>query len=275
MWGETLSEREARAMERVLPELSSVTWAKPLVDRIERDGGLCSDNMPLLFEARFAHALLNQGPAPEYEFRAGVGDTVIDFRVPGNADWLFELTSIRPSEAVKRATVEDGPFVSRFLSSPNVGNTADENKESEEGEMLLAQQKIGAKVFDGVGATKFPEPDGRIHVILVDMRAYLNGGDPWDYAQIAYGPNRMPRELVHCWLHDGQWQPIRGLYEPECLGKAAPFVQQRIHFLAFVAEKTYEPNEILEKLLLLPNPNLLSDSDLKLVAAECPIKVGV
>ncbi|REE17740.1 DNA-binding GntR family transcriptional regulator [Paraburkholderia sp. BL27I4N3] len=274
MWGEALSEREARAMERVLSELSSVPWSRPLVERIDRDGGLVSDNMPLLFEARFAHALHMQGLTPEYEFRAGVRDTVIDFRVPGKTDWLFELTSIRPSEAVKRATVEDGPFVSQFLRSPNSENTAEENKESEEGEMLLAQQKIGAKVFDGHQVIKFPVPDGRIHVILVDMRAYLNGGDAWDYSQIAYGPNRVPRELVHCWLHKGQWQPIRGLYEPECLGGAAPHLQQRIHFLAFVAEKTYEPNEILEKILLLPNPMLLNDSDLGAVSGKCPVKVG-
>lgn len=138
MWGQTLSEREGRVMERVLSELSSAPWARPLVERIDRDGGLVSDNMPLLFEARIAHALHMQGLTPEYEFRAGIGDSVIDFCVSGSKDWLFELTSIRPSEAVKRATVEDGPFVSKFLRSPNAENTSPENEESEEGEMLLA-----------------------------------------------------------------------------------------------------------------------------------------
>jgi hypothetical protein len=130
MWAQTLSEREGRAMERVLSDLASVQWAMPLVERIARDGGLVSENMPLLFEARFAHALHMQGLTPEYEFRAGIGDTVIDFRVPGNTDWLFELTSIRPSEAVKRATVEDGPFVSQFLRSPTTGNSSKEKKKA-------------------------------------------------------------------------------------------------------------------------------------------------
>jgi hypothetical protein len=157
MWGETLSEREGEAMQKVLPELNEVQWAKPLTERIDRDGGLKSENMPLLFEARFAHGLYLQGLTPEYEYRGGVGDTVIDFRVPGNPDWLFELTSIRPSEAVKRATLDRGPFISRFLQSPRMANNAGQNEESEEGELLLAQQKIGEKVFNGDQVVKFPE----------------------------------------------------------------------------------------------------------------------
>ncbi|MCZ2903313.1 hypothetical protein [Burkholderia thailandensis] len=274
MWGERLSEREGQAMQQVLPELLAVAWAKPLAERIDRDGGLNTDNMPLLFEARFAHALLQQGLTPEYEYRGGVGDTVVDFRVPGNPDWLFELTSIRPSEAVNRATIESGPFISRFLQSPSMENDGRENEQSEEGEMLLALQKIGEKVYDGNQAVKFPEPDGRIHVIVVDMRAFLNGGDHWDYRQIAYGPDGVPQELVHCWLHKGQWHPIRGLFEPECPSRAARYIQQRIHFLAFVAEESYELGEILKRILLLPNPGLLSDNDVKAVAARCPVKFG-
>jgi hypothetical protein len=274
MWGETLSEREGEAMQKVLPELNEVQWAKPLTERIDRDGGLKSENMPLLFEARFAHGLYLQGLTPEYEYRGGVGDTVIDFRVPGNPDWLFELTSIRPSEAVKRATLDRGPFISRFLQSPRMANNAGQNEESEEGELLLAQQKIGEKVFNGDQVVKFPEPDGRIHIVVVDMRAFLDGGDQWDYRQIAYGPNGVPQELVHCWLHKGQWQPIRGLFEPECPGRAAPYVRQRIHFLAFVAEKTYEPGEIFKQIPLLPNPALLSNDDVKALAPQCPVKYG-
>lgn len=274
MSGETLSEREGQAMQQVLPELLTVPWAKSLAERIDRDGGLRTENMPLLFEARFAHALHLQGLTPDYEYRAGVGETVIDFRVPGSSDWLFELTSIRPSEAVKRATVENGLFFSRFLQSPSMGNNARANEESEEGEILLAQQKIGEKVFDGQQVVKFPVPNGRIHVIVVDMRAFLNGGDHWDYRQIAYGPSGVPQELVHCWLHKGQWQPIRGVFEPECPSRAAPHLQQSIHFLAFVAEVTYEPGEILERILLLPNPKLLSNTDVEAVAAQCPVKFG-
>ncbi|MCY0857547.1 hypothetical protein [Cupriavidus sp. D39] len=261
-------------MQRVLPELLAVPWSRPLAERIERDGGLTNENMPLLFEARFAHALHSQGLTPEYEYRAGVGDTVIDFRVPGNVDWLFELTSIRPSEALRRATVEDGPFISRLLQSPSMANNAKENEESEEGEMLLVQQKIGEKVFDGKQVVKFPVPGGPIQVIVVDMRAFLDGGDHWDYTQIAYGPRGMPQELVHCWLHKGQWQPIHGLFEPECTGRAAPYIQQRIHFLAFVAETSYDSGDIFRQIRLLPNPTLLSKDDVKTLAAQCPVKFG-
>lgn len=278
MWGDTLSENEGRVMERVLPDLLAVPWARPLAERIQREGGLTTANMPLLFEARFAHALLGQGLTPDYEYRAGVGETIVDFRVPAKPDWLFELTSLRPSNAVQRATVEKGPFISRWLMSPTLKNAAKQNEESEEGEMLLAQQKIGEKVFDGTRPVKFPEPrpDGAIHVVMVDVRAFLNGGDYWDYMQMAYGPFcGMPQELVHCWLHKGQWQPIRGLFEQECLGRAAPYVQKRVHFLAFVAETSYEPGNIVRQTLLLPNPGLLSNDQVRVMATRCPIRFGL
>ncbi|CBJ39345.1 protein of unknown function [Ralstonia solanacearum CMR15] len=278
MFGETLSEREGKAMEAVLPDLLAVPWARPLAERIEREGGISTANMSLLFEARFANALRLQGLTPEYEYHAGVGDTVIDFRVPGNPDWLFELTSVRQSEAVNRATVVDGPFVSRMLMSPNLANGAKDNEESEEGEMLLVQQKIGEKVFDGKQVVKFPEPSGPIQVIVVDMRAFLGGGDYWDYRQIAYGPSGIPQELqelVHCWLHKEQWRPIRGLFEADCVCRAAPYIQQRIHFLAFVAEASYEPGDIFQHIRLLPNPELVSDDDVKTLATQCPVKFGI
>ena len=64
----------------------------------------------------------------------------------------------------------------------------EERRQSEEGESLLAIQKIGEKVHDGKAAIKFPVlvPD-QYHVVIVDMRGHLGGGDIEDWKQIAYG----------------------------------------------------------------------------------------
>jgi hypothetical protein len=52
-----------------------------------------------------------------------------------------------------------------------------ERQQSEEGESLLAVQKIGAKVHDGRALAKFPIPEvGRYHVVIVDMRGHLEAG---------------------------------------------------------------------------------------------------
>src|SRR5947207_532469 len=94
-----LSRREHAYMERVLGELAKVPWANALVKAIEQGGGIATANAPLLFEARFAFALLQQRIAATYEFNAGVGATTVDFLVPGTPEWLIELVSIQPSAA--------------------------------------------------------------------------------------------------------------------------------------------------------------------------------
>jgi hypothetical protein len=61
----------------------------------------------LLFEARFAHELYRCGITPKYKYRAGVGDSTIDFAIMSERDlWLIEMVIAEETKAVARATYE-------------------------------------------------------------------------------------------------------------------------------------------------------------------------
>ena len=110
----TLSEREAKATQLALDILGGVPWAAPLATRVAEGGGLSTENMPLLFEARFALALHDCGIVPKYEYAAGVGATTVDFQF---GQWLVELYSLDESDALKAATWEEGSSFGRVLMS--------------------------------------------------------------------------------------------------------------------------------------------------------------
>jgi len=254
MWSDILSQAELTYTERVIRALRSVGWATPLIRRFEEAGGPSVATMPLMFEIRFAYELHRAAAVAEYEYPAGVGDSSIDFRIRSSPEWLVELVSVRESEGLRRATHESGPFRTKLLSS-----RAADPAQSEEAEMIAALQRIAQKVYVDGAPTKFPEPNGRIHAILADMRGYLGeGGDEYDYQQMANGSRAIPASegwRIHYWNDE----PIRGLFERVDSHplRAAPFAQARIHMLGFVAESEFEEGEITSKAFFQPNPNLL------------------
>lgn len=259
-----LTLEEGHYTTQVLQELSSCQWTTLLLRRINEQGGVIAKNKPLLFEARFAYELVQRHVNATYEFNAGVGESTVDFRISGAKEWLIELFSIRESEGVKAATRRDGDLSHFSLSTTNLlSDSRKVQKQSEEAEMITAQQKIGEKVLSGGDVIKFPPPTNAIQAILIDMRGYLaSGGDVIDYRQIAYGPaGILPdcSELVHFW--DGK--PIRGLFEQveNHPLRASSVMQERIHFLGFVVEEDYRPNEMAEKTYWVPNPHLLSNQE--------------
>lgn len=255
-----LSEKEGIYTARVLKELQTVGWASLLLRRIDEQGGIIAVNQSLLFEARFAYELFRRGKQVQYEYAAGVGASTVEFRTSNSKDWLIELVSVRESDGVRLATNTSDRSFSMRLSSINLKKTTrDEQKQSEEAEMITAQHKIGEKVLARGQPTKFPRPSGAIHAILVDMRGYIaKGGDKIDYRQIAYGPDGVPsdrRELIHYWEN----KPIRGLFEKidEHPAKAAALLQERIHLLGFIVETEFREMEIADKAYWLPNPHLV------------------
>jgi hypothetical protein len=117
MWSDTLTSSEAEFTERAIASLKDVAWARPVLERLQKSGGLKSENMPLMFEVRFAYELHRAGKMAAYEYSAGVGDSTVEFRVPGDITWLIELVSIRTSQAAKRAITQTGLVYQQILST--------------------------------------------------------------------------------------------------------------------------------------------------------------
>lgn len=258
MWTDRLTLKEAQCTERALAALSSSPWARPLIARLETSGGIKPENMPLMFEVRFARELQRAGVVAEYEVRAGVGDSTVEFRLETTPPWLIELVSVRTSDAAKRATRKVGLIYEQLLR-PTLADPGS----NEEGEMITAEQKIGEKVFSGGKPTKFPPLDDSLRLILTDIRGYLDqGGDIVDYRQMAYGAAGVPRECawaIRYWeAKPGHLNPISGLFEHRNPLKAAHYVQERIHFLGFVREHDFTDGEIKRAGYYLANWHLFS-----------------
>lgn len=274
-WSEILTTSEAEFMVRVLDELNAVPWAQPLVREIANRGGICFTNKPLLFEARVAHALHRQGNAVvEYEFAAGVGDSTVDFRWGTGPEFLIEVVSIGRSEALERATFHNGPMYGTFLSSPLHHQSLAERQESEEGESLLVVQKIGEKVHDRGTPVKFPPPRaGRYHVVVVDMRGHLGGGDIHDWVQIAFGAEHAESQWRKHWLdNENRLIPLRGVWHPDNTMRFAATARERLHMILFVAEERYDDSALREGAWTACNPHLFgSEAEARAVMASFPL----
>lgn len=264
MFGEILTTREVEFCECVRAELAGVSWAEPLLGRIPPRDQLNYACKPYLFELRFAGEIHRRGLTAKYEHPTGIGDSTVDFRIlHEGTEWLVELVSILTSNAVRGATTEQEPFFWTILSSDAADPT-----HSEEGEIILVQQKIGEKVQRAGKPIKFPTPQPRSYnVILADARGFgITGGDLWDYREIAYGPAGLPGQVApfrHCWKEpDGAVTPILGLFDPANeKQRAAGVVRERVHFLGFCNDQVYEPGSVPLKSYYLSNPTLFEPAD--------------
>ncbi|MCG2659496.1 MAG: hypothetical protein L6437_04525 [Kiritimatiellae bacterium] len=263
-----LTDREAQYTAYALDELRKVQWATSLISKVETNGGINKVMPSLRFEVRYAYALRRQNIEAQYEYHAGNGDSSVDFRCIGKHEWLIELVSILPSEAGQQAIRDFNPG-GKFPDGieayeQTLATNAENPKMSEEGEIILAQQKIGEKVFSNGQPTKFPVPTNSFHVIVDDMRGMFGIGgacaqDCDDYLEIAYGAKCLAqRDLpFHRWP-TSNGQPIVGLFEQGNPLQSTKYVQERIHFVDFVYEEQYEENEIIERTFWAANPFLLS-----------------
>jgi hypothetical protein len=255
MLSDRLTSREADYTQAAIDELRTVSWAGPLLSRLSVAGGLTSENMPLMFEVRFAHELHRSGGTAEYEYKAGVGNSTVEFRIAGSPSWLVELVSVRKSDAMRRATTTRG-IVTILNPDPDT-----DRSQSESAEVITAEQKIAEKVFAKGGPTKFPKPASFFHMIFVDIRGYLDaGGDRLDWLEVTAGASIIPRNRymgIHYWRGThGKLQPVRGLFENDNPIHGARYVQERIHVIGFVRERKYVPGEIQDSGFYVPNPSL-------------------
>jgi hypothetical protein len=284
VWADSLKAEEVESTLRAAEQLAGVAWAAPLLSRtnpiLERlrigltDKVAYSANplqpaeMSFLFEIRFARALMLAGLTAEYEHGAGVGNSTVDFRVGIDPPWLVELVSLHESDAFKAATWKSGDFQGFSL-----GTNPDDQRQSDAGETIKAQERIGAKTFERKqGPIKFPVPSGPTNVIMVDARGFLGDGhgDAADWHQIAFGPAGLEAHLVKHWVNPktGKATPISGLFQPSCPLLAAPTVQERIHFIGFICERTFGENEIQERTFYCCNPALFENEAAARAAME-------
>lgn len=286
--GDILTVDEYEFSQKARDALRSSSWANELVNRTtDTDGELLKQERSGLFELRFAYGLILKGiDKVQYEYPT-VGETSVDFRFSTDREWLVELVSIGTSNAVLAATGpnEDFPFVTEMtlssrksdferhkwleagLSIEEIEKLASElDKQSEEGELLLLQQKIGEKVQRKGKPIKFlPVTESNaIHVIVVDARAFMGGGGTWvDFSEACVGPaayNNLEHKLYRFW----NGAPIKGIFELDNTKSGAPLIRERIHLIHFVVEERddYTAGGIDKATqFLYPNPWIFPSED--------------
>jgi len=273
-----LTEREADYCEALLTEFKADGFLPALVAAVEQ-AGLNTANMPFLFELRYAKSLKDRGISPEYE-RNTLNATSVDFgfTTAAGTPVLAELVSISVSEAVHSATQhqvdEDGIEWSQLILCTN----NDDPRFSEEGEVLLVQQKICEKVYRNGQAVKFPPPanDGTLNVLVVDMRGFLggNGGDNADCIQLTFGNGHVNEWARRFWGDpvSGQRVPIRGLFESTDRPRGAPTLRERVHGILFTRDTGYADGTLIGNSFLVHNPHLITTQVAldRLRAAVCP-----
>jgi hypothetical protein len=193
---------------------------------------------------------------PHYKALGEAGSTLdFGFACGGN-DWLVELMRLEETAAVRRASGshvdEDG---TRWFSRiPSTGGG--KGKESPEGETLKAVERICQKCERDGRATKFPVPGGAYHTLLVDFRTVASGGDAYDRIHIGLGGENVPPEMRHLW----EGKPISGVFSPRTVLRGAAFIRERVHFLGFVNEKSYEPGAFGAAIQFIANPNVFESA---------------
>jgi len=249
-----LSEREAVHARHIIENVKEEDWARALLRRIEENGGLISANKSLLFELRFAFALRQAGAEPRYEI-PGEGETTLDFGfAAGDQQWAVELMRLEETNAAKAATgfkiIDRGRWFSRILSS-----MAADRRQSEEGETLKAVERICQKCEADGAPAKFPIPGDALHLLLIDFRTFLHGGDDYDKIHVGLGGEFLKSEF-HKRYWDGKL--ISGVFSNDNPVRGAEFIRERVHFLGFVNEKKYTDEEFSNATVYIANPHLFN-----------------
>lgn len=163
MWTDSISRTEADYCQTLLRDLEGVQWVQYLINKIRKAGSISPKAKPLLFELRFAAELYKRGLDANYEYETGINSSTVDFRVTlkNGYSWLIELVSIEVSNAVRCATKDTGLYWTTILQS-----NAEDMKQSEEGEIIIVQQKIGEKVYAKGKPAKFPTVSDNVFSLI-------------------------------------------------------------------------------------------------------------
>ncbi len=250
-----LSEDETKFMRTIMSDLEGMPWAQQILAEMD------TNNRPwkmadkaAFFELRFAYALHQSGIAPSYEID-GEGHSKIDFGFHFEGQcWKVELMRLEETLAVMNAThswtEEDGTQWSKML----LASQHDSIPQSEEGETLKAVQRICQKMERNGRPHKFSIPTYALHVLLVDFRTFLmNGGDIHDQIHVAFGGNYVDSLYRRYWNNN----LISGVFSEHTVVNGAVEARDRLHFIGFVTERSYESDIFGQATRFFANPNLL------------------
>jgi hypothetical protein len=251
---DTFTGGEADRMETIIGELDRVPWAQGILHDVQQNGGLVGKNMARFFELRYGHALHKAGIAVQREV-SGEGESTLDFGFTSkDQPWKVEMMRLQETQAAKAATTrevdENGVrLIKRILTSDN-----QDKRQSPEGETLKAVERICQKCELGGKPHKFPKPDKALHAILVDMRTFKNGGDVHDRMHIGLGGEYVKEPYRMYWGEDKQRELISGVFGPRTRVKGATEVHERVHFIGFVRERSFQPGELGMVIQFVGNP---------------------
>jgi hypothetical protein len=231
-----LAGAEADYVQPIMAELADTAWAKPLLAEIDAAGGLKTENKAKLFELRFGHTVHSAGVAPQYEV-PGEGQSRIDCGFSsGGRGFLVEMMRLEETDAVRAATTTKSFDDGATMMARHLHSNADDARQTPEGETLMAVQRICQKLEKDGKPHKFPPPAGKTHVLLVDFRTFKNGGDKWDRAHIGLGGESVPEVFRN--HYEGRL--VSGVFDTKTTLKGAAQARERLHFIGFVNEKSYE-----------------------------------
>ena len=254
---DSLTAEEGTYAEEISHELSSETWAHQLLADITDNGGITRTNKAKLFELRFGYELQQTGITPNYEVE-GEAESSIDFGFEcGDLQWLVELMRLEDTDAAHRATQTSTDDNGVQWSERTLSSDAEDPTQSEEGETLKAVQRICQKCERDGRPHKFPIPDNTYHVILVDFRSFLNGGDDYDRLHVGLGGNFVPETYQRTW----EGRLISGVFGLGTNVRGAAEIRERIHFIGFVEEQSYQVGEFAQVTRFIANPNLFASNE--------------
>jgi hypothetical protein len=177
---------------------------------------------------------------------------------------------LEETQAVKDATQthidEEGIAWAELSLSTN----AEKPAQSPEGETLKAVERICQKCERDGRPHKFPAPNRAYHVILIDFRTFIEGGDVHDRIHIGLGGESVGSEF--CRL---VWRGnlISGVFNERTQVRGAAEARARVHFIGFVNEKKFEHGIFGAATQFIGNPYLFATAaDMKAAIATWPLQ---
>jgi hypothetical protein len=253
---DSLSKDEADFVQAILDKLKDKVWSAPLVAGIRDNGGIVQANKDRMFELRFGYALDQLGIVPRYEI-PGEGQSTIDFGFTSDGQrWRVEMVRLSETQAVKDATGSSVDADGILWAGRILHSDAEDPRQSLQGETLKAVERICQKCESKGRPHKFPAPDGAYHVMLVDFRTFMDGGDIHDRIHVALGADAVVPQYRLFWKQ----RPITGVFGNETNVRGAAQVRQRVHFLGFVNERAYRPGKFAVATQFIANPHLFADA---------------